>query len=91
MQSPVVLKQIRNLRILHNTPCLIPLPPPPNDLGLPTSCLATFWQLLLFPATFSISSNFLRSEQFLLLSSNSEISEQLLVLKLAFLPYFTMF
>ena len=50
-------------------------------LGLSTSCLATS----------RISSNFTRfdqllhSEQFLLLSSNSEISERLLVLKLAFL------
>ena len=34
--------------------------------------------------------NFLHSEQFLMLSSNSEISQQLLMFKLTFLPYFTM-
>ena len=44
-----------------------------------------------FLATSRISSNFLHSEQFLQLSSYSEMLEQLLVLKLAFLPYFTMF
>ena len=43
-----------------------------------------------FLATSRISSNFLHSEQFLQLSSNSEISKQLLVLKLTFLSYFTM-
>ena len=48
-----------------------------------------FWQLVLFRATFFVSSNLLHSEQFLYLCSNSQISEQLLVLKLAFLPYFT--
>ena len=48
-------------------------------LGLSTSCSATSCQLLVFRATFCNS-------------SNSEISEQLLVRKLAaFLPYFTMF
>ena len=44
-----------------------------------------------FLATSRISRNFFRSEQFLELSSNSEISEQLLVLLVAFHPYFTMF
>ena len=43
-----------------------------------------------FLATFRISSSLFQSDQFLLFSSNSRISEQLLVLKLAFLPYFTM-
>ena len=62
------------------------------NLGLSTSCSATFWQLLVFRATFFVSSNFLpSSEQFLKLYSNSEISEQLLGLKLVFPPYFTMF
>ena len=42
-----------------------------------TSCSATFWQLLVFRAPFSVSINFLHSEQFLWLSFNSEISEQL--------------
>ena len=50
-------------------------------LELFTSCSATFWQLLVFRAIF------LHSEQFLYLSSNYDISEQLLVLKLAFLLY----
>ena len=52
-----------------------------------------FHQLLgnfLVTSRFFVSSNFLHSEPFLQLSSNSEISEQLLVFKLAFLPYFTM-
>ena len=65
-----------------------------HGLGFSTSCWETFWQVLVhFRATFSefVSTNFLHSEQFLQLYSNSEISEQLLVLKLAFLPYFTMF
>ena len=52
--------------------------------GLSTSCSATFSHLLVFGATFCILSNF----QF---SINSEISEQLLALKLAMLPYLTMF
>ena len=55
-------------------------------LGLSTRFSATFWQLLVFRATFFYSEQF-----FQLLSSYSVISEQLLVLKLAFLPYFTMF
>ena len=65
-----------------------------HGLGFSTSCWETFWQVLVhFRATFPefLSTNFLHSEQFLQLSSNSEISGQLLVLKLAFLPYFTMF
>ena len=62
-----------------------------TQVGLSTSCSETFWQLLVFRATFFYSSNFLHSEQFLQLSFNSKISEQLLVFKLAFLPYFTMF
>ena len=37
--------------------------------GLSTSCSATFWQLLLFRATFFVSSNFLHSEQFLVCRS----------------------
>ena len=44
-----------------------------------------------FLPTSRISSNFFRSEQFLEPSSNSEISEQLLVLLVAFHPYFTTF
>ena len=60
-------------------------------LGISTSCSATFSQLLVFRATVFVSSNFLRSEQFLQLSSNSEVSKQVLVLKLVFLPHFTMF
>ena len=43
-----------------------------------------------FLATARISSNFLHSDQVLQLSSSSEISKQLLVLKLTFLSYFTM-
>ena len=65
-----------------------------HGLGFSTSCWETFWQVLVhFRATFSdfVSTNLLHSEQFLQLSSNSQISGQLLVLKLAFLPYFTMF
>ena len=45
-----------------------------------------FEQRFSFRTTFSILSNFSCK-----LSSNSEISEQLLALKLAFLPYFTIF
>ena len=44
-----------------------------------------------FRAAFFVWSNFLHSEEFLLLSSNSELSGQLLVLKLVFLRYFNMF
>ena len=44
-----------------------------------------------FEQFFFVWSNFLDSEQFLQLSSNSEISKQLLVLKLTFLSYFTTF
>ena len=52
----------------------------------------SLFRILSMPSSNSrISSNFLDSEQFLLLSSYSEISQRLLVLKLAFLPYFTMF
>ena len=58
-------------------------------LGLSTGCSATFWQLLVFRATCCVSSNFLHSEKILQLSSNYEISEQLLTLKLAFIPYCT--
>ena len=47
-------------------------------LGLFTSCSATFWQLLVFRATFFVWSKFFHSEQFLQLSSNSKILEQLL-------------
>ena len=61
------------------------------SLGLSTSCSATFWQRLVFGPTFFVSSNFLHSEQFLMLSSNSEISQQLLMFELTFLSYFTMF
>ena len=43
------------------------------------------------PLHYKLLGNFLHSEQFLQLSSYSEMLEQLLVLKLAFLPYFTMF
>ena len=53
--------------------------------------LGNFLQHLVFEAPFFVSSNLLHSQQFLLLSSNSEISERLLVLKLAFLPYFAIF
>ena len=35
------------------------------QLGLSTSCSATFWQLIVFRATFFVASNFLHSEQFL--------------------------
>ena len=35
------------------------LPPPSFSLGLSTSCSPTFWQLLVFRATFFVSSNFL--------------------------------
>ena len=45
-------------------PLLIPKDFPPL-LGLSTSCSATFWQLLVFRATFFVSSNFLHFEQFL--------------------------
>ena len=65
-----------------------------HGLRFSTSCWETFLQVLVhFRETFSefVSTNFLHSEQFLQLSSNSEISEQLLVLKLAFLPHFIMF
>ena len=58
-----------------------PPTPLPFSLGLSTNCQATFWQLLGF-------GNFFRFKQ---LFSNSEISEQLLVLKLALLPYCTVF
>ena len=71
-------------------------PPPP--LSLLSPLLRAFHKLLgNFLATARISSNFFVSinflhshfEKFLYLSSNSEILEQLLVLRLAFLPYFT--
>ena len=42
-------------------------------LWLSTSCSATFWQLLVFRATFFVSSNFLYSEQFLWLPSNVSV------------------
>ena len=60
----------------------------PGPGFVPTPSLQVARQLF---ATSRISSNFLHSEQFLQLSSYSEMLEQLLVLKLAFLPYFTMF
>ena len=59
------------------------------QLGLSTSCSATFWQLLVFRATFFVSSNFLHSEQFLVFYQFWEIGAAL-VLKLALLPYFAM-
>ena len=59
-------------------------------IGLSTSCLATFWELLVFRATFFVSSNFLHSEQFLVFYEFSEIGAAL-VPKLALPPYFTMF
>ena len=46
-------------------------------LGLFTSCSATFWQLLVFRATFFVSSNFLYSEQFLWLPSNVSVKSKL--------------
>ena len=56
--------------------------------------LGNFWQLLVFRATFFVSINFLYDFWAISLTrffSNSEISEQLLVLKLALLPYCTVF
>ena len=46
-------------------------------LGLSTSCSATFRQLLVFRATFFVSSNFLHSEQFLWLASNVLVKSKL--------------
>ena len=65
-------------------------PPTP----LPPTSPQGFWQVLVFRATFFVSSNFLHNFGAISLTiffSNSEISEQLLVLKLALLPYCTVF
>ena len=52
-----------------NKALLSSLPPPPFSLGLFTSCSPTFWQLVVFRATFfSFQATFsIISEQFLLL------------------------
>ena len=60
--------------------------------GSPVPLSRAFHKLLgNFLATSRISSNFFNSEQLLQLSSNSAILEHLLVLKLAFFPYFATF
>ena len=71
----LAFRSLALLSVRENRDCSLSSP------GLSTSWSATFWQLLVFRATFSILRNF---PSYVLI----EISEQLLVLKLAFFSIF---